>query len=960
MGSTKCSAKFDCINAPLRRFFHQYGRLIGRHPWPFIIVPFLLCGLLGLGLLRHGVERTWKDVEFLMAPTDSRSLYDREEMSTFFLDSLADESFSPARVIDSTPLGVVIVTPKKVNGSLLTDEVLDEVLRLDETVWKVHVGDSPRYFSGADSDSSLCRRWANSCYEDPILTMIKRNRDELKALDFTFPTTNDGLLLAYSLGGVDYTMVNGTADLHSVHSLSVKYFLRDNPDSLEWESAFVKAVEEFNAQSNVITIYRSYSQAISEGADDNVTPLRLYFPLTGVLVTLFTCFSLYAMDPVLAKPWVGAMGVAAVGLALVASFGFLAAIDFPLTIYVFPVLFLIVGIGVDDMFIMVHAFRLSGKCSVTERMGEAMAEAALSITITSVTDILAFGISAITPFRGTLTFSVYAALSVVTVYLTQVTFCAGCIVLDGRREHANRHFLTFLPVLPKTKELKKKRPIYSLFCTAKPRKRGSVPGEMRVPSILPVEILKSRYSSLLVKPSAKVVMAFLYCGFLAISVYGCTQLREGMSLDQVLMDDSEEWDYHNIENTDFRTFTSAVQFYTTERLAYWDHSVQEKLKIPIERVKSETNTVDEIGPEPVFWLNYYRQFLIFVLGTDQVNQTTFMEYLPVFFNLSCIAEMDEFREFVTNSALQSDLSNLLKLYTSFQQKCGHRFDQSLIDVLYQRLSSTGSSTEAISNLWLLSLAASEVALDITISEDKQWIEASRFIVPTHFLKTIEDERDMMLDYRGIADDSNLTAYHLLFPIYDSYLRVLPNTLQNIGIGILVMSVVALLMIPNPFAGLLIVANIISIDVGVVGFMALWGFTLNSVTTSSIIMSIGVAVDYCAHVTYSFMVAKGDSRNERMREAIVSVGWPVIQGACTTVLAMSLLIAGPSYIYRAGCATLLLVILIAALHGIVFLPVLLSVIGPMPHIHDEEPKEKVESKVDRFLHLGIPVSYETAV
>ena len=51
------------------------------------------------------------------------------------------------------------------------------------------------------------------------------------------------------------------------------------------------------------------------------------------------------------------------------------------------------GIGLDNMFIMVSAWRYTSfKKSVSERMGETMSEAAVSITITTVTDILAFGI----------------------------------------------------------------------------------------------------------------------------------------------------------------------------------------------------------------------------------------------------------------------------------------------------------------------------------------------------------------------------------------------------------------------------------------------------------------------------------------------------------------------------------------------------------------------------------------
>ena len=52
-----------------------------------------------------------------------------------------------------------------------------------------------------------------------------------------------------------------------------------------------------------------------------------------------------------------------------------------------------IGIGIDDMFILVSAWRYtSTKLSVEERIGQTLQSAAVSITITSVTDGLAFAI----------------------------------------------------------------------------------------------------------------------------------------------------------------------------------------------------------------------------------------------------------------------------------------------------------------------------------------------------------------------------------------------------------------------------------------------------------------------------------------------------------------------------------------------------------------------------------------
>ena len=76
-------------------------------------------------------------------------------------------------------------------------------------------------------------------------------------------------------------------------------------------------------------------------------------------------------------------------------------------------------------------------------------DAALSITITSLTDILAFGIGAITEFRTVELFALYTGLSIFFAYIYCITFFAAAMVFSGWREEANRHCFTVSKVLSK-------------------------------------------------------------------------------------------------------------------------------------------------------------------------------------------------------------------------------------------------------------------------------------------------------------------------------------------------------------------------------------------------------------------------------------------------------------------------------------------------------------------------------
>jgi hypothetical protein len=70
---------------------------------------------------------------------------------------------------------------------------------------------------------------------------------------------------------------------------------------------------------------------------------------------------------------------------------------------------LFAGIGIDDTFVMLGAWRrTSVQLPVPERMGRMLSEAAVSITITSVTDMISFWIGIISPFQSVRIFCIYS------------------------------------------------------------------------------------------------------------------------------------------------------------------------------------------------------------------------------------------------------------------------------------------------------------------------------------------------------------------------------------------------------------------------------------------------------------------------------------------------------------------------------------------------------------------------
>lgn len=147
------------------------------------------------------------------------------------------------------------------------------------------------------------------------------------------------------------------------------------------------------------------------------------------------------------------------------------------------------------------------------------------------------------------------------------------------------------------------------------------------------------------------------------------------------------------------------------------------------------------------------------------------------------------------------------------------------------------------------------------------------------------------------------------------------------VGGATMMLISFLFIPNILCSLWVAFSIVSIELGVVGYMALWSVNLDSISMVNLIMCIGFSVDFTAHICYAYMSSKATRPKDRVRESLYALGLPIIQGAISTILGVSALILAGSYIFMVFFKMIFLVIVFGALHGMFLLPVLLSLFGP---------------------------------
>ena len=91
---------------------------------------------------------------------------------------------------------------------------------------------------------------------------------------------------------------------------------------------------------------------------------------------------------------------------------------------------------------------------------------------------------------------------------------------------------------------------------------------------------------------------------------------------------------------------------------------------------------------------------------------------------------------------------------------------------------------------------------------------------------------------------------------------------------------------------------------------------------------GFSVDYATHTTHAFCHCMGQKRGLRAFEAVLLVGGPLLHCALSTQLAVIPLAFVDSPVLSVFFKMTTLVIVVGVTHGLMLLPVLLSLIGPM--------------------------------
>ena len=152
------------------------------------------------------------------------------------------------------------------------------------------------------------------------------------------------------------------------------------------------------------------------------------------MVATYAILMLGSCSPIHCRSTVAFAGLFCVIIAYVCGFSVCFSFGWEVTGVHNLMPFLLIGIGVDDMFVICNAidqteFDLPPK----ERIVNAMKHAGPSITITSLTNALAFYFGSTTSLIALRSFCIFACASIVFLYLSCLTIFLCVVIWDTQR-----------------------------------------------------------------------------------------------------------------------------------------------------------------------------------------------------------------------------------------------------------------------------------------------------------------------------------------------------------------------------------------------------------------------------------------------------------------------------------------------------------------------------------------------
>eukprot|EP01065_Artemidia_motanka_P015968 TRINITY_DN1968_c0_g1_i2.p1 TRINITY_DN1968_c0_g1~~TRINITY_DN1968_c0_g1_i2.p1 ORF type:complete len:1552 (+),score=455.44 TRINITY_DN1968_c0_g1_i2:101-4756(+) len=169
-----------------------------------------------------------------------------------------------------------------------------------------------------------------------------------------------------------------------------------------------------------------------------------------------------------------------------------------------------------------------------------------------------------------------------------------------------------------------------------------------------------------------------------------------------------------------------------------------------------------------------------------------------------------------------------------------------------------------------------------------------------------------------------TDYYYDVELFDTTKEFFWNTLAIAVSGVFVSALVVPVSIKGAF---IISLSGLAATLELTSLLMLSGISFTTTIAVSIIMAIGLSVDPVVHVVSAYEHCTDPGRQERLRHAILYSTAPILKSGMSTIISFCMMAASPfPYVVKYSFLPLLLSIIISMLHGALLVPAVLGLLG----------------------------------
>lgn len=181
------------------------------------------------------------------------------------------------------------------------------------------------------------------------------------------------------------------------------------------------------------------------------------------------------------------------------------------------------------------------------------------------------------------------------------------------------------------------------------------------------------------------------------------------------------------------------------------------------------------------------------------------------------------------------------------------------------------------------------------------------------------------------DHLDVYAYSPFYIFFDQYAGLLRLTITLIISAIAFIFFASSIFLGTISTSALVTLTVVMILMNILALMPILGVSLNAVSLVNLIISVGLAVEFCIHIARAFTVIPSDcrlDRDSRIINAMNTVGKSVIMGiTMTKFIGVCILAFTKSKIFEVFYFRMWFsLIIVSSLHALIFLPVILSIFG----------------------------------